>query len=263
MRNAKRWFGLAASILVLILASGMAQAHEEDFGVISGTVSYRPRIFLPDSAEVQVQLWGISQADTPAVEIASQTILTNGRQVPLEYWLTYDLASIHENGTYAISASIRVDGTLMWISNTRYEVISNGEFEAELNLIQTPLPEGTRAETTTEPVEAMSFGAVTGTVTYLQRIALSENALVLVELSDISVADAPAFVLASQQFVTNGRQVPFSFALNYDPESIVENGIYSISARIFIGGELAWISDAVTPVISNGVFDAEVVLVQA
>lgn len=264
MRNAKWWFGLVVSVLALAMTGGMANAHEEDFGAVSGTVSYRQRIALPDNAEVLVQLLDVSRMDAPAVQIASQTILPNGRQVPLEYWLTYDLASISDSGTYAVSARITVDGVLTWISDTRYEVISNGESEADISVVQvTPSAEAT-SEASTEAAEtSTAFGAVTGTVTYLQRIALPDNAVVLVELSDISVADAPAFVLASQQFVTNGRQVPFSFALNYDTSNILENGIYSISARVLVDGELAWISDTIVPVISNGVFQAEVTLVPA
>ena len=112
---------------------------------------------------------------------------------------------------------------------------------------------------TSESLE--DFGTVSGTVFYLQRIALPAGAVVQVQLVDVSRADAPAFVLASQQFVTNGRQVPFSFALNYDTGSIHENGKYTVSAKIYIDGELRWTSDTINPVISNGVTNLDVRLV--
>lgn len=264
MRHMKRWFGLFASVVVVALAGGIAAAHEEDFGTVSGTVTYPERMALPDNAEVLVQLLDVSRMDIAATVIASQTILTNGRQVPLEFLLTYDLASISERGTYAVSARISLDGRLTSISDTRYEVINNGVTDVEISVVHVPTtPEATPEAAVTEGTEMMSFGAVTGTVTYLQRIALPDNAVVLVELADISIADAPAFVLASQQFRTKGRQVPFSFALNFDTSNITDSGVYSISARVLVGGELAWISDTVTPVINNGVYDVEIVLVPA
>lgn len=263
MRHMKRWFGLVASVVVLALAGGIAAAHEEDFGTVSGTVTYPERMALPDNAEVLVQLLDVSRMDVAATVIASQTILTGGRQVPLEFLLTYDLASISERGTYAVSARITVDGRLTSISDTRYEVINNGETEVEISVVHVPTTPEATPEASAEVVEPISFGAVTGTVTYRQRIALPDNAVVLVELADISIADAPAFVLASQQFRTNGRQVPFSFALNFDTSNITDSGIYSVSARVLVGGELAWISDTVMPVINNGVYAVEIVLVPA
>lgn len=266
MGHMKRWFGLVASVVVLALAGGIASAHEEDFGTLSGTVTYPERMALPDNAEVLVQLLDVSRMDVAATVIASQTILTNGRQVPLEFLLTYDLASISERGTYAVSARISLDGRLTSISDTRYEVINNGVTEVEIRVVHVPTtPEATPEATdlATDAAEVSSFGAVTGTVTYRQRIALPENAVVIVEAADVSIADAPAFVLASQQFRTNGRQVPFSFVLNFDTSNITDSGIYSVSARVFVDGELAWISNTVTPVINNGVYDVEIVLVPA
>lgn len=44
--------------------------------------------------------------------------------------------------------------------------------------------------------------AVSGTVSYRQFIALPDNALVTVTLQDISLADAPATVIAKHRFET-------------------------------------------------------------
>jgi putative lipoprotein len=101
------------------------------------------------------------------------------------------------------------------------------------------------------------FGTITGTVSYLQRIALPSNAVVQIELEDVSRADAPAFILSSQQLIAGDRQVPFSFSLNYDAASIVETGRYNVRARIFIDGTLRWMSDTATRVITNEVFNVD------
>jgi putative lipoprotein len=176
--------------------------------------------------------------------------------VPFNFALSYESASIREGGTYTVRAQIYVDGNLQRTSDTSYPVITNGESSADITVVQVPESDGGEADM------AGTFGTVTGTVTYRQRIVLPPEAVVLVELAHVSRADAPAFVLASQQFITNGRQVPLSFSLNYDTASITRQGTYTISAKVLINGELAWITDASNPVISNGVSNIDVMLVQ-
>jgi putative lipoprotein len=246
-----------AAALMVALVSGMAMAQESSgFGVVSGTVGYMPRIALLSGAEVWVELADVSRADAPAKVIAAQLIIANGRQVPFEFALSYENASIDPRGRYTVSARILVDGALRWTSDTAYPVITNDEFTAEINVVQVAAPEVTTEETSTP-----FSGVVTGTVNYLQRIALAENAIVTVELQDTSRRDAPALVLASQQMLTNGRQVPFEFTLNYDTGSIDFNSRYSVRAKITVDDELMWTSDTANFVITNGVEDVELVLV--
>jgi putative lipoprotein len=73
---------------------------------------------------------------------------------------------------------------------------------------------------------------ITGTITYLQRIALPLDSVVSVKLQDVSAADAPAVVLSAQEFTGGGKQVPFAFELTYDRAQIDEKLRYSVSARI-------------------------------
>lgn len=102
--------------------------------------------------------------------------------------------------------------------------------------------------------EATGGGApsqVTGTVTYRERIALPPTAVVTVRLVDVSLADAPSPVLAEQTIPTTGRQVPFSFALAYDPAAIVPAHTYAIQVRIENAGQLLYISDTQHPVVTR------------
>ena len=102
------------------------------------------------------------------------------------------------------------------------------------------------------PPPAMA-AAVTGTVTYLQRSALSPDAAVAISLADVSRADAPAIVIANQMIPTNGSQVPFSFTLAYDPAKIDASHSYAVSARITAGGgQLLFISTTAYRVITQG-----------
>ncbi|WP_070963745.1 YbaY family lipoprotein [Vibrio sonorensis] len=93
--------------------------------------------------------------------------------------------------------------------------------------------------------------SVSGVVTYRERVALPANALITVSLQDISLADAPAIVLAKQSIEADGKQVPFAFDLPYDSNNLKQGHTYSVSARIELEGKLLFITDTVYPVISD------------
>jgi putative lipoprotein len=106
--------------------------------------------------------------------------------------------------------------------------------------------------------------AVTGTVTYRQRIALPADAVVTVRIEDVSRADAPAEVLGEQVIETEGKQVPMPFAVSYDTGRIKDNHTYSLRVRIEdSAGKLLFINDTSVPVITQGnpTQDVEVVVV--
>jgi len=99
---------------------------------------------------------------------------------------------------------------------------------------------------------AAQLGVVSGTVTYLQRSALPPQAEIQVQLVDVSRADAPATVLATQTIMANGQQVPFAFELTYDPAQIDPRNTYAVQARISVDGQLLFISTSSYPVITRG-----------
>jgi putative lipoprotein len=108
--------------------------------------------------------------------------------------------------------------------------------------------------------------SVTGTVTYLQRIALPPDAVITVRIEDVSKADAPAKVIGEQVIQTDGAQVPIPFAVTYDPGESEENHSYSLRVRIEDGnGKLLFINDTSIPVITHGnpTQDIEVIVVPA
>jgi putative lipoprotein len=93
---------------------------------------------------------------------------------------------------------------------------------------------------------------VTGTVTYLQRIALPPNTVVRVRLEDVSLADAPAKVLAEKEIPTEGKQVPIPFELTYSPSDIQPSHRYSVRATITANNKLLFTSTTAYPVLTNG-----------
>lgn len=91
---------------------------------------------------------------------------------------------------------------------------------------------------------------LSGTLAYRERIALPPGAEAIVQLLDVSRADAPAVVVAEQRFAIE-RQVPIPYRLAYDPATIEARNAYSVSARIVIGERTLFASDRITPVITH------------
>ena len=79
---------------------------------------------------------------------------------------------------------------------------------------------------------------------------------------DVSRQDVAATVLG-EQIITNPGQVPIPFEIAYDPASIDPRFTYAVQARITADGQLLFISDTVTPVITRGAptSDVEIVVV--
>ena len=103
---------------------------------------------------------------------------------------------------------------------------------------------------------------VTGTVTYMQRSALPPDAVVRVQLIDVSLADAPAQVLG-EQVINQPGQVPVPFAVAYNPDAIDSRGRYAVQAEIFDGdGNRLFRNTTTVSVITgdNPVTDVEVVV---
>ncbi len=113
-----------------------------------------------------------------------------------------------------------------------------------------PAPERTPAPPP-EPVLPPPTAFLTGTVVYAQRIALTPQAEVQVELRDVSLADTASVLIAKQVISTPG-QVPISFSLEYDPTRILGGRAYAISARITDRGQLQFVTDTRIPVLTGG-----------
>ena len=99
---------------------------------------------------------------------------------------------------------------------------------------------------------ANATSVVSGTVAYRERIAMPENALLTVQLQDVSLADAPAVILAEQKITFAGKQVPLAFELNYDPAKIDPKHTYTVSARIVVNGDVKFLNTSAYRVITQG-----------
>lgn len=98
---------------------------------------------------------------------------------------------------------------------------------------------------------ASSGVRVSGTISYLQRVALPPDSDVIVQLRDVSRVDAKADILAEQRFTTRS-QVPLPFELMVEPAKIDPRMRYAVAARIERGGKLMFINDKLYPVLTQG-----------
>lgn len=83
---------------------------------------------------------------------------------------------------------------------------------------------------------------LSGEVLYRERIALPPNAILTVQLADVSLADASATVIGSQTIDPAG-QVPIKFAIDFDPAIIRTGMSYALQARITVDEQLWFIND--------------------
>ncbi|HEY1434365.1 MAG TPA: YbaY family lipoprotein, partial [Thermoanaerobaculia bacterium] len=93
--------------------------------------------------------------------------------------------------------------------------------------------------------------ALTGIISYRQRIALTPEAVVQVELRDVSQQGVEAPLIA-RRIIEKPGQVPIAFTLGYDASLIEPSHTYTISARITDRGQLQFVTDTRVPVLTNG-----------
>jgi len=104
---------------------------------------------------------------------------------------------------------------------------------------------------------------LTGTISYLQRIALTPDAVVEVKLLDVSRADASSVTIAEQEIKPAGGQVPIAFELPYDTRRIEARHQYAVQVRILEGGILRFINTQTYHVLTGGHGNTVKVIVQA
>jgi len=151
----------------------------------------------------------------------------------------------------AASGTKYSDGSVVWWINGEEGFLEDGSKPEKKQMLakdchlQTPVVPPTN-------VAATSAATVSGTVSYLQRIAMPSDAVLIVQLQDVSQADAPAKVISEQKITFGQRQVPIPFELTFDPAQIDPKHTYSISARILTGNDLRFTTDKSYPVLTQG-----------
>ena len=96
------------------------------------------------------------------------------------------------------------------------------------------------------------FVTVSGTAAYLQRIAMPPEAVLTVQVQDISRADARATVLGESSEAFGQRQVPLAYSIKIARSAIDPRMRYAVRATISVGGETQFITTRNYSVLTRG-----------
>lgn len=133
----KRVLALISALAVALIVSACTSLVQQDADLeaVTGTLTYKERIALPDNARITVTLADVSKMDVTAEVISSQAFLADGKQVPFEYQLNFSRQEIVANHTYAVSARIEVDGQLLFITDTANHVLTDQDESIRKDLV--------------------------------------------------------------------------------------------------------------------------------
>ena len=93
--------------------------------------------------------------------------------------------------------------------------------------------------------------AVSGTISWRGGIALPPGAVAVVQLRDVSLADAPSVLIAEQRIADPGSP-PIAFRIGYDPAGIDARRTYAVQAEIRDGDRLLFVNDTAYEVLTGG-----------
>lgn len=259
MKLKNRWttFAIVAVVALLALSACVPIQPESAAisavgggGIVTGTLEIGEGETVPAGTDVVVEVLDLTEW-TP---IATNVMSESDGVFPMAF--SIPAPDMSADGLYGLVARVMEGDTPIFVTMEPTPLAADAMEGIALML--------TNNADMLAPEEGAAESAVTGTVAYLQRIALPAGAVITVRLQDISRQDVAAEIISEQIIVTEGEQVPIPFTLPYDPAQIVESNMYSVSARIEIDGKLAWISDTITPAITRGAptSDVEVMLIQ-
>ena len=104
----------------------------------------------------------------------------------------------------------------------------------------------------TEVAAAPQLAQVTGTISYAQRTALSDDAVLEIQLRDVTAGVTLKEPIAKQVINLKGTKFPIAFELPYDREQIDDTHRYGIQAHVTDGGRKRPLSSRLYPVITKG-----------
>jgi len=121
--------------------------------------------------------------------------------------------------------------------------------------VQTPAPTPRPGAELTVPPAPPATGeetvTLTGVVTFRQRIALTPEAVLQVDLRDVTRPDSGEPPLA-RQIIDKPGQVPIPFSLTCARVAIEPGRSYAVSAAITDRGQLQFVTETRVPVLSGG-----------
>lgn len=108
---------------------------------------------------------------------------------------------------------------------------------------RSPSPVPAPTVTPAEPAPVV----ISGHISYPEKVAMSPNVLVTIQVVDVSRADAPAIVVASTELHPAGKQIPLSYRLSAKRSAFARGHRYQVNVRITEGKVLRFITKQAHP----------------
>jgi len=150
-------------VALAVFPTATLQAQPADgYVIVSGSAAYRQRIAMPPDAVLTVRVEDVSRADAPAPVLAETSEPFGARQVPIAFSLNVPSATIDPRFSYAVRATITVDGKLRFTTTRSYAVLTRGapnHVDLMLDAVQPPPTDAPAGEpgSTTAPAAGVSF----------------------------------------------------------------------------------------------------------
>lgn len=115
-------------------------SHENqkvDIGTISGNIIIGKSMGLSENVDLTVTMSDNSFVELPALILSQKHYTSLDNQVTIPYELTYHKDEIRSQAKITVSATLYVDGKLIYITDSPTEVINNGIYK-NIDLLLVP-----------------------------------------------------------------------------------------------------------------------------
>ena len=126
---------LSTATLFLMMAQACA-APVEPLDRLSGSVTYRERMALPQDTTLMVELLDVSKQDVQAVRLAQLSLPVGSRQVPLAFELPFYPGDVQPAHRYTLRATLTRGGELLFTTTTHAPVLTHGAGKAAQLVLQ-------------------------------------------------------------------------------------------------------------------------------
>lgn len=249
-------------------AAPLAKASRQD--VLRGEVYFLERIALPSNARLHLALVGHAQG---ADYLPVSSVVLTARNGVTPFNIPLPSPDLRPALPLRLQAWIVVDNRVVMIGHSPTTTVSSFDKPIRMRLRMAPstLDEGDVnepdiSETTSGgngEIGLPAFYPLHGTVTKLDRRALSPDARVVVTLSDISRADAPAVVIGRRTIELKGRQLPVKWEFGVSLNKIKATGRYALRAQVYEDGKLSYTTDTFVGVTTENAGKMRELLVKA
>jgi putative lipoprotein len=130
--------GWALAAAVLAGCATRADSPPARPALVTGVITYRLRLALPEDAMIRVSLHHVSEPTARPILIARTTIAARGRQAPIPFAVPYDQGRIDPAASYALEVRIEVDGHPVFVTPRPFPVITRGQPTTGIEILVAP-----------------------------------------------------------------------------------------------------------------------------